>query len=61
MTNAQYFVHAQDYALCVFGIAAAIYMRFAHRFKAILILGLFIRLLYVVALLLSGMIRSHPL
>ncbi|KAH8079829.1 drug:h+ antiporter [Cristinia sonorae] len=47
MVNSQYFVHAQSLAMVVFGLVAGVYMRIAHRYKAILIVGLFIRLLGV--------------
>ena len=47
LINATYFNQTQSVALTVFGIAAGVLMRYVHRYKAILIAGLAIRLLCV--------------
>lgn len=45
--NVGYFNQCQSVALTVFGISAGIAMRFVHRYKSLLVVGLSIRLLYV--------------
>ncbi|KAI0691091.1 drug:h+ antiporter [Cerioporus squamosus] len=44
LINATYFNQTQSVALTVFGIAAGVLMRYCHRYKLILIIGLCIRL-----------------
>ncbi|KAH9912103.1 MFS general substrate transporter [Epithele typhae] len=44
MTNVFYFGQAQTVGLTLFGIAAGIIMRFTHRYKPLLIIGLCIRI-----------------
>ena len=45
LVNVTYFNQTQSVALTVFGILAGIMMRFVHRYKWVLIVGLAIRLL----------------
>ncbi|OBZ77205.1 Siderophore iron transporter 3 [Grifola frondosa] len=47
LVNATYFAQTQTVALTVFGILAGLSMRFLHRYKYVLIVGLCIRLLGV--------------
>ncbi|KAG2072951.1 MFS general substrate transporter [Suillus decipiens] len=44
LVNATYFIQAQSVALTFFGILAGLSMRFLHRYKYVLVIGLVIRL-----------------
>lgn len=50
LVDANYFSSCVSVALTVFGICAGVYMRFAHRYKWLLVVGLVIRLAYVFSL-----------
>lgn len=47
LINVTYFTSTQTVALTVFGILGGVIMRFQHRYKWMLVVGLCIRLLYV--------------
>lgn len=44
LVNATYFIQAQSVALTFFGIIAGVSMRFLHRYKYVLVIGLVVRL-----------------